>query len=171
VSEFIKRMCYKELWNILTWPSSVVRNGSYNSTQFLPKRPRQLRSGCGGTYWLSSELRIGFLGSADLKTLDNKLWAVLEDMACWKHHNLESMVRSLVKQWQRPPRSWGVWRQQSGQSVSRLVSRHRAAILSDIIINENVKLLQIKYLAWKVDVLFHFPSRSHCTGNRTYGKV
>jgi len=37
-------------------------------------------------------------GSADLKTLDNKLWAVLEDMECRKRHNsLESLRRSLVK--------------------------------------------------------------------------
>jgi len=37
-------------------------------------------------------------GSADLKPLDKKLWAVLEDMACEKHHNsLESLRRSLVK--------------------------------------------------------------------------
>ena len=38
------------------------------------------------------------LGSADLKTLDNKLWAVLEDMLCQKrHYSLESMRRPLVK--------------------------------------------------------------------------
>jgi len=37
-------------------------------------------------------------GSADLKSLDNKLWAVLEDMVCQKHQNsLESLRRSLVK--------------------------------------------------------------------------
>jgi len=37
-------------------------------------------------------------GSADLKPLDNKLWAVLEDTACRKHHNsLESLRRSFVK--------------------------------------------------------------------------
>jgi hypothetical protein len=37
-------------------------------------------------------------GSADLKTMDNKLWAVLEDMACQKHHNsFGSLRRSLVK--------------------------------------------------------------------------
>jgi hypothetical protein len=37
-------------------------------------------------------------GSADLKPLDNKLWADLEGMACRKHHNsLESLRRSLVK--------------------------------------------------------------------------
>ena len=36
--------------------------------------------------------------SADLKTLDKKLWAVLENMECRKHHNSqESLRRSLVK--------------------------------------------------------------------------
>jgi len=31
-------------------------------------------------------------GGADLKHLDNKLWDVLEDMTCQKHHNsLESL--------------------------------------------------------------------------------
>ena len=45
------------------------------------------------------------------------------------------------------------------------------AILSDIIINENLKLLHINYLAQKVDVLFNFLSSSHCTCNRTYGKT
>ena len=63
-----------------------------------------------------------------------------------------------------------MWQQQSGQSISRLASRHRAAILNDII-NGNLKLLQINYLALKVDVLFNFPSRSHCTCNRTFGKT
>ena len=41
--------------------------------------------------------------------------------------------------------------------------------MSDI--NENLKLLQINYLASKVNVLFCFPSRSHCTYNRTFGKT
>jgi hypothetical protein len=37
-------------------------------------------------------------GSEDLKTLDNKPWAVLEDMACQKHHkSLERLRRSFVK--------------------------------------------------------------------------
>jgi len=37
-------------------------------------------------------------GSADLKPLDNKLWAVLEDMVCQKHHNSHvSQKRSLMK--------------------------------------------------------------------------
>jgi hypothetical protein len=36
--------------------------------------------------------------SADLKTLDNKLWTVLEYMLCRKRHNsLESLRRFLVK--------------------------------------------------------------------------
>jgi hypothetical protein len=45
---------------------------------------------------------------------------------------------------------------QSGWSVSRLVLRQRAAILSDIIINENLKVLQINYSARKVDVFLIF---------------
>ena len=51
VSECIKRTCYKESWSILTWSSSVVRNGFSSMTQFLPKRPRKFRSGCAGTFW------------------------------------------------------------------------------------------------------------------------
>jgi len=35
--------------------------------------------------------------SPDLIPLDYKLWAVLEDMACRKRHNLDSLKRSLVK--------------------------------------------------------------------------
>jgi hypothetical protein len=37
VSKCIKSRCYKELWNSLTWPSSVVRNGSSSRTHILPK--------------------------------------------------------------------------------------------------------------------------------------
>jgi hypothetical protein len=77
----------------------------------------------------------------------------------------------LRRQRQRSPWRWSVQQQQSGQSITRLVSRHRAAILNEIIINENLKLLQINYLARKVDVLSNFPSRLHCTCNRTYGKT
>jgi hypothetical protein len=36
-------------------------------------------------------------GSADFKTLDKKLWAVLEDMACHKCHSLESLRTCLVR--------------------------------------------------------------------------
>jgi len=64
-------------------------------------------------------------------------------------------------------------RQQSGWSVSRLASRQRVAILSDIIINKKLKLLQINYLAQKVDVLFNFllGNLELETCNRTYGKT
>jgi len=65
------RTCYKELWNILTWPSSVVRNRTYSRTHFVPKRPRQLRSDCGGTFWSTSAPRIGFRG---IQT--SKPWAI-----------------------------------------------------------------------------------------------
>ena len=37
------------------------------------------------------------LAFGDLKILDNKLRAVLEDVACRKRHSLESLRRSLVK--------------------------------------------------------------------------
>ena len=78
---------------------------------------------------------------------------------------------SLVKAAVEIPLETDVRRQQSGRRVSWLASRHKAAILSDIIINEKLKILKINYLAQKVDVLFSFPSRSHCTCNRTYGKT
>jgi hypothetical protein len=48
---------------------------------------RNLLAFVSGKNWLSE--------NANLKTLDNKLWAVLEDMACRKQHN--SLRRSLVK--------------------------------------------------------------------------
>ena len=171
MSECIKRMCYKELWNILTWPS-VVRNGSSSRTQFLPKWPRQLRSGCGGTFWPSSAPRTGFWGVQTSKPwtincgLFWRTWCakiVTTTRTVWRD--------PLWRQWQRSPWRWRVQRQKSGRSISRLALRQRTAILSDIIINENLKLLQINYLARKVDVLFNFPSRSHCTCNRTYGKI
>jgi hypothetical protein len=43
--------------------------------------------------------------------------------------------------------------------------------LSGIIINKNLKLLLISCLARKVDVLFHFHSRSQYTWDRTYGRT
>jgi hypothetical protein len=58
VPECIKSMSYKELWNLLTWPSSMVRKGSSGRTQLLPTRPRQLTSGCRGMLLPSSVSRI-----------------------------------------------------------------------------------------------------------------
>ena len=45
------------------------------------------------------------------------------------------------------------------------------AKLSGIIINKNSNLLLINYLARKVDVPFHFPSRSQYIWDRTYGRT
>ena len=63
------------------------------------------------------------------------------------------------------------WDGACGDSRVAGASRQRVAILSDIIINENLKLLQVNYLVRIRDVLFNFPSRSHCTCNGTYGKT
>jgi len=71
------------------------------------------------------------------------------------------------RQRQRSPWRQCVRWQQRGRSVSRLASRQRTDILSDIIMNVNLRQLQINYLPRKVDVLFSFPSRSHCTCYRT----
>jgi len=60
--------------------------------------------------------------------------------------------------------------QQISRRVSSLPSRQRAAILNGTIINKKVKLLLINYLARKVDVLFHFPSRSQYTWDGNYGR-
>jgi hypothetical protein len=47
-------------------------------------------------------VKIWFSGTADLKTLDNKLWAVLEDMVCQKLHNsLENLRRSIPLETER----------------------------------------------------------------------
>jgi len=134
----------------------MVRNGSSSRTQLMPKRPRHLRSGCGGTFWPSSAPRIGF---REVET--STPWTINCELF-WRTWHAESVTTT----WR-----WSVQRQHSGCSISRLALRHKAAILSGIIINENLKLLQINYLARKVDVLFNFPSRSHCTCNRTYSKT
>ena len=171
LSGCIKRTCYKKLWNFLTRPSSVVRNGSSSRTQFMPKRSRQLRTGCGGTFWPSSAPRIGFRG---MQT--SNPWTINCGLF-WRTWHSESITTAwrvwdlLWNQRHRSPWRRSVRREQSGRSISRLASRQRAAVLSDIIINKNRKLLQINYLARKVDVLFNFPSTSHCTCNRTYGKT
>jgi hypothetical protein len=86
--------------------------------------------------------------SPDLYPRDYKLWAALEDKACQKHHNnLDGLKRSLVKAAAEIPLETVCATIQSGQSISKLASRQRAAILSGIIINKNLKLLLIFYLA------------------------
>ena len=51
------------------------------------------------------------------------------------------------------------------------MSRQRGAILSGIIINKNLKLLLVNYVARKVDVLYNFPSRSQYTWDKIYGRT
>jgi len=136
VSECIKRTCYKELWNSLTWLSSVVRNGSSSRTQFVPKRPRQLRSDCGETFWPSSESRFGFRGVQTSKPWTVKCglfwrtWCAKSYTTAWR-----TWGDPLWRQQQRSPWKRSVRRQQSGRSILRLALRHRAAILCDIITN------------------------------------
>jgi hypothetical protein len=78
-----------------------------------------------------------------------------------KHHNnLGNLKRSLVKAVAEIPVETVCAPIEEWPSVSRFVWRQRASILSGIIINKNLKILLINYLARKVDVLFHFPSRS-----------
>jgi hypothetical protein len=112
------------------------------------------------------------LGSADQKPLDNKLWAVLEDNAWRKHHNsLESLRRCLEKAAAEiPPETERVATAEWLEHLKACIEA-QGAILSDIIVNEKLKLLQTNYLTQKVDVVFDFPSSSHCTCNRTYGKT
>jgi len=52
-----------------------------------------------------------------------------------------------------------------------LASRYGAAILSDIIINKNLKLLLINDLPRKVDVPFHFPSSQIILGTELMARL
>jgi len=93
----IKRTCYKELCNSLTWPFSVVRNGSSGRTQ-LPLKSQDY-SGVAAEERPDLYQRRGLtLGESRPQPPGLKLWTVLEDMACWKrHNNLDSLKRSLMK--------------------------------------------------------------------------
>ena len=83
------------------------------------------------------------------------------------HNNLDSSKRSLVKAAAEIPK------EAAHAAIAEWPERPKACVeaegghLSDIIINKDLKLLLINYLVRKVDALFHFPSRSHCT----YGKT
>ena len=83
VSECIKRTCYKELWNSLTWPSTVVRNGSSSRTQFLPKSEDD--SGVAAEERSGLYQRRGLaLGESKPQPPELKLVGFLEVMACQK---------------------------------------------------------------------------------------
>jgi hypothetical protein len=76
----------------------VVRNRSSSRTHFPPKKAKTTQD------WLQKKVP-AFIsaedwpsGSPDLNPLDNKMWAVLEDMAGRKGHNsLDCLTRSLMK--------------------------------------------------------------------------
>ena len=111
-------------------------------------------------------------GSPDLNPLGMYI------VGCFGGHGLPKASQQLGQSEEIPressgrdPPGDGACHVQSGRSVSRLASRQRAAILSGIIIKKNLKLLQINYLTRRVSVLFHFPSRSQYTWNRTYGRT
>jgi hypothetical protein len=94
----------------------------------------------------------------------NKLWAVLEDMACRKHHdNLDSLKIS--------PGNGACHNSRVSGASQGLHRAYRAAILSYVIINKNLKSSLINHLVRKADVLFRFPSRSPHTWDRTYGRT
>jgi hypothetical protein len=87
-------------------------------------------------------------GSPDLNPQDCKLWAVLEDMACQKHHNnLDSLKRSLVKAAAEIPLETVHAAIAEWLECLKACVGQTAAILSGIIINKNLKLLLINYLA------------------------
>ena len=121
------------------------------------QKPRRLRSYCGGTFRPLSAPRIGPRGvkTSPLGTINCGLF--------WRTWLAKSVITTWTvwrdpswKQRQRSPRRRCVPWQQIGRSVSRLASRQRAAILSGIIINKNLKLLLINYLARKVMFCFIF---------------
>ena len=161
VPECMNRKCYKELWNLLPRLSLMVRNGSSSRTHPLTTRPRHLRSGCGGTFRPLSTPRIGPRGVQTSTPRDHKLWVVLEDMACPKRHkNLDSLKRSLVKAAAEIPLETVRAARAEWPEGLKVCVGAEGGLLSDIIINKILKLLLMNYLARKVDVLFHFPSRS-----------
>ena len=172
MSERIKRMCYKELWNLLIRLSSVAINGSSSRTQILPTRPRRLRGGCGE--------RSGIYQRRGLALGESRPQPPgIQTVGCFGGHGLPKASQQPGQPEEIPRESSGrdlpgdvaCRDSRDGRSVSRLASRQRAAILSDIVINKNLKLLLIHYFARKVDVLFHFPSRSQYTWDRIYGKT
>ena len=150
----------------------MVRNESSSRIQFLPKRPRQLRSGCGGIFWPSSAPRICFRGvrTSDPWTINcGMFWRTWHAKKC--HNGLEILRRFLLKAAAEIPL------EMECEATAEWPEHLKACIKAEgghfewHCYKLNLKLLQINYLARKVDVLFNSPSRSHCTCNRTYGKT
>jgi hypothetical protein len=93
----IQRMCYKEMWNLLTRLSSMVISGPSSRNQLCPQDQDDSGAAAGNVpAFISAEDWPS--GSPDLSPLDYKLWAALEVMACRKqHNNLDSLKRSLAQ--------------------------------------------------------------------------
>jgi len=72
VPKCINRMYYKELWILLTWLYSTVRNGSSNRTHLLPTRPDDSGVGVGNVPAFNNTEDWPSEGS-DLKPPDYKL--------------------------------------------------------------------------------------------------
>ena len=171
MSECIKRMCYKELWNILTWPSSVVRNGSSSRIQFLPKKAKTSQEWLWRNVLAFISAKNLFFGvhTSDPWTINcGMFWRTWHAKQC--HNSLEILRRFLLKAAAEIP-----------LEMERVVTAEWPEHLKACVKAQgghfewhyykwNLKLLQINYLARKVDVLFNSP-RSHCTCNRTYGKT
>jgi hypothetical protein len=102
----IKRMYYKELWNLVTQLSSMVRNGSSSRTQLLPTRPRRLISGCGGTFQPLSVPRIGPRG-----VQTSPLWTINCGLFWWTW-----LAKSITT-------TWTAWRDPSWQQRQRSTFR------------------------------------------------
>jgi hypothetical protein len=112
------------------------------------------------------------LESPDLNPLDCTLWAVLEDKACQKcHNNQNSLKRSLVKAVAEIPLETVHAAIAEWLESLEVCVKAEGGLLSGIIINKNLKLLLINYLAQKVDVLSNFPSMSQYTCDRTSGRT
>ena len=143
----------------------MVRNGSSSRTQFLPKRPRQLRSGYGGTFRPSSAPKIGFRGveTSNPWTINCGLF--------WRTQSVDSVTTAWDPSWRQ----------------GQIPLEERVAIVEWLehlkaCIEANGGHFEWHYYKWKPKTIankllglksgcFNFPSRSHCTCNRTYGKT
>ena len=148
----------------LTWPSSVVRNGSSSRTQFLPKN--QDDSGvaaeeCSGLYQRRG-LALGESRPQPPGTINCGLF--------WRTW-LAKSITTIWTVWRDPPGDGACSNSRVARAYQGLCRGRRRPFLSGIIINKNLKLLLINYLARKVDVLFHFPARSQYTWDKTYGRT
>ena len=131
--------------------SSMVRNGFSNRTQLLPTRPRQLRNGCGGTFRPSSAPGIGPRAVQTSTPLDKK------PVVCSGGHGVPKASQQPGEPEEilcegsgiDPNGDGGCGDSRVAGASQGLASRQRAAILSDITINQNLKL------APKLGVLFN----------------